>query len=352
MLQENKTDSDEPIKDFAKSRIEREKTRLSVHSDKNEPSSYALPKEFPIEKAFSDFEKVKTPVEETPPAEADEFDFETVPPTDEDGFEEFDAENEKMTQSSQEQYEDREETIVIRYEKATDEEKELYDQTFHKGETAEPFFRIGRKKPLRKKLILVNPKWEKKRARTLLYCRRVVAVLVLLVGFAALITAFRLLSDSHFGDRLRTAFLANNQSDDVSGFVFGPFEGYVTIGDSVARADELLGEPDVVYDSYRYYQNSYLIIEEDTVVGYYRDPSEAFPVTVGFKGENAAGRVMVGDRVKSVVYRLGSPEFCFGKNWLYLSCNGTARSDEVSDTNFEVDFNDDGIVVACYEVKR
>lgn len=330
MPQENKPESDKRVSDFAKSRIQREKERLGAHTDGASLPYTPLPTDFPTEEEI---------IAKRVQADASE---KTAPDSSGDPV---------NSDESTKDIPDDTRPKVIRYEDATEEEKEAYDSFLRTGEMSDDAFRVGRKKPTTRKVVLINPQWEKKRARALLCSRRIVTVLVLLVTAAAVISGISLLSDSHLSDRLRAAFYTDS-GNDADPFAFGPFDGYVTVGDSVEHADELLGEPELVYDSYRYYQKSYLIVRDGTVVGYYRDPREFFPVTVGFKGENASGRVMVGDLVSSVIYRLGSPDYYFGKNWLYLSCNGSARSDELPDTSFEVDFDDEGQVIACYAVKE
>lgn len=343
MPQENKPESDNRVSDFAKSRIRREKERLGAHTDGASLPYTPLPTDFPTEEEIIAQHAQTDTFEKAVPADGKQKNKSKRTVDGMGAGKKSDASSEDGTNSRRPK--------VIRYEDATEEEKEAYDTFLRTGEMPDDSFRVGRKKPTTKKVVLINPQWEKKRARALLCSRRIVTVLVLLVTTAAVISGISLLSDSHLSDRLRAAFYSES-GNDANPFAFGPFEGYVTVGDSIERADELLGEPDLVYDSYRYYQKSYLIVRDGTVVGYYRDPREFFPVTVGFKGENASGRVMVGDLVSSVIYRLGSPDYYFGKNWLYLSCNGSARNDELPDTSFEVDFDDEGQVISCYAVKK
>ena len=394
MQPENKTESDNTVSEFARSRIEREKSRLAALSEDNgnSPPYTELPHDFAsvsdetvaAEQDFSDTEFGTESAEKNSPDFSEgsaktEEDFGDLFDSDEDLDDLFDsdedfadphgdaAEAQAVIDSDDEaehfrttSHDGKSESpydadrsassIMIDYENAPKELRDAHDTVVRKGK-ADDSVRVARKKPRRNKWVIVNPSWEHKRFLSLKLSRRIVRITVLSACVVALLFAVRILSHSHFADRLRYAFRSEPDTAE-NGFVFESVEGYVTLGDSAEYVQDLLGEPDSISDTFYYYGKSYLIIEDGKVVGYYRDPGENLPVTVGYRGENASGRVMIGDSVKSVVYRLGSPEYCFGKNWLYIGCGGTAESSGTTDENFEIRFDDDGKVVACYTVER
>ena len=347
MQQENKTESDNSVSEFAKTRIQREKARLeAVSRDSGEPLPYTpLPNDFyiPTEEDSERVQKVKNRSAEPTSEENSRYVNRKQKP--QDIHSTFDSHTAFETKRTEEA------TEIIDYEKATDKQKAAYDAIMAHGKAADETVRIAQNKPRRGKPVIINPKWEHRRNLTVKHSRRIILIATLSVAVVALRIGMQQFSHSRFFDRLQYAFQydADNAADGMN---FEPIDGYVTVGDSVERATELLGEPDFIESNFYYYGKSYLIFEEDKVVGYYRAPDDAIPVSVGQRGKNPSGRVMVGDSMKNVIYLLGSPEFCFGKNWLYLSCNGLADPDGTPKEDFEVQFDDDGRVLACFSVKR
>lgn len=229
---------------------------------------------------------------------------------------------------------------------ANDEEQRAY-RTIARGDgnPAAPILAGYKKKS--GKTVIVNSDMEGRRRSAMLHGRLAIALLCILVFLVALGSAVEVFSHSHEYDRLKFYFSQGENTEDRELFRFGPFEGYVTVGDSLERVNDILGAPEEICEPLYYYGNSYLIVEEGVVVGYYRDPAEELPVTVGFLWEGMAGRVMEGDSADSVVQRLGSPDYFFGRSWLYDGCNGVAGSHYTQKGRFEVLFDDKGAVCGC-----
>lgn len=110
-------------------------------------------------------------------------------------------------------------------------------------------------------------------------------------------------------------FDKGSKISDNETYSFGSFDGFVTVGDSLDSAVSVLGLPEKSVDNMYYYNNSYIIVENETVVGYYKNPSDDFRVTVGFKQTN--GRISKGDNPARVVALLGSPTYYLKNEWIY-----------------------------------
>lgn len=240
---------------------------------------------------------------------------------------------------------------AIEYDKATPEQQKVYDEVTNGIESKDKNIRAGRRRK-NGSIVLLNPYYERKRKEKVNALLRVVLWLCFIVAVVVIVTGIDYVTSTHTGDRLRSAFLYSDKDDRAFHERFEPIENYVTLGDNAERIEEILGTPDRMDGTLYYYGDSYLIVEEDRIIGFYRDPTESLAVTLGFQGEKAAGKVLVGDSAQNVVYRLGTPDYCFYQNWLYLNCNGTAETVGQANTNFEVNFNEKGIVVSCHELKR
>lgn len=116
-------------------------------------------------------------------------------------------------------------------------------------------------------------------------------------------------------DDILLDFNKESKISDTGCYDFGSFEGFVTVGDSLENALKILGLPDQAVDNLYYYGNSYIIVEESTVVGYYKDSADDIHITVGFK--KVDGRISKGDNPARVVSLLGSPAYYLKDEWIY-----------------------------------
>ena len=132
MPQENKPESDKRVSDFAKSRIQREKERLGAHTDGASLPYTPLPKDFPTEEEI---------IAKRVQADASE---KTAPDSSGDPV---------NSDESTKDIPDDTRPKVIRYEDATEEEKEAYDSFLRTGEMSDDAFRVGRKKPTTRKVV-------------------------------------------------------------------------------------------------------------------------------------------------------------------------------------------------------
>lgn len=326
MQQERQNNSaDSSVSEFAKERIAREKERLAA-------MGVTIPHVDPEKSA--DPTKNKPSTSEPEPYTNDATDgFEYCYPSD-------------KAEAFDDVFYDK-----VDYSEATPEQKKIYDDTTKGIEHKSKTIRAAAKRKTGS-VVVLNPYYERKRKQKIAAVLRIVVWLCFTVAVLAVVSAIDYITSTHTGDRLKTAFLFSDGDDREFYERFESFENYVTLGDSAEKIEAVLGTPDRMEGTLLYYGDSYLIVEENRVVGFYRDPTEALAVTLGFQGEKAAGKVLVGDSAQNVVYRLGTPDYCFYQNWLYLHCNGTAETVGEADTNFEVNFNEQGIVVSCHELKR
>lgn len=165
------------------------------------------------------------------------------------------------------------------------------------------------------KTVVINKKLEEdqklsdKTEKTVVFiCFAVVFCIVACVVFSAL-------HKNGFADEVALLLDKESKISESGNYKFGKFEGFVTVGDSLEDTADILGLPDKIVEDMYYFGNSYLLIDNNTVVGYYKEPSDDFRVTVGFK--EVDGKISKGDNAARVVSLLGSPTYYLKHEWIY-----------------------------------
>ncbi len=200
--------------------------------------------------------------------------------------------------------------------------------------------------------MIVNSKLEKKR----MIVRKFDNICIVLMLSAVFIIAASAAIDVFLKSKAADTFLLNtNRSAYISesgDYIFGSFENYVTIGDTLEYAFDILGFPDfyIKESGQFFYGDSYIIVENDKVVGYYKDGKEEFHVTVGYKDEGISNAIGIGDSAGRVVKKLGSPDIYLKQKWIYKNYNERFEKNiyDSSEKNLIVIFDDD-YTVSAYE---
>lgn len=207
---------------------------------------------------------------------------------------------------------------------ASPEERNAYDTLIKKEKLPENTdINIGVKRTKidgSEKYIIVDPKEELRRIKS----RKYTNILIYCLSAITLIIALFTIADFFFttptGQKIAN-FLNGSSVYESGNYNFGKFDNYVTIGDSYDTAIEILGAPETIKNdeksSYHYYNHSYIIVKNETIVGYYKAPDDDFKVTVGEQKKDIQTMIFVGDDAKRVVDKLGSPDHYLKKRWIY-----------------------------------
>lgn len=203
--------------------------------------------------------------------------------------------------------------------------------------------------------VLVNPTFKKRRKLTQQIEACFVLMMSICVFILAVITAWDLFCDSRFGSELLFNLNRSRYISEDGNYIFGPFDGYVTIGDSAEYAYEILGAPDEIdrEAGMLRYGSSYLLLDGDTVVGYYKSRMDEFHVTVGYQTtalyQNA---VELHESASRIISKLGSPDYYLKRRWIYENTDlHFLRSDD-AETDLVILFDEDYFVSAYEFVKR
>ena len=207
----------------------------------------------------------------------------------------------------------------IETQNSTDSEKKKYKDTLE-YEVSDGKFYAGVKKSSGK-TVMIDPAFEKRRK----YIRRIekISIYSLIAVVIIIITAVAVnyIATSSRGQKIIDNMNKDKHITEHGNYIFGEFDGYVTIGTPIEEAVEILGLPTPGSDNQYFYGKSYIIVEEDTVVGYHKDKSDYFLVTIGYKDADINPVISIGDSAKRVVSKLGSPETYHKYKWTYVDMN-------------------------------
>ncbi len=207
----------------------------------------------------------------------------------------------------------------IDLQNATDSEKDKYSDIFE-NDASDGKFYAGAKKPSGK-IVMIDPVFEKRRKNAARIDKIAVYSMLTVVIIILISITISYIADSSAGQKLMDALDSKNHITEQGNYVFGSFDGYVTIGTSFDEAVDILGLPTPGGEGQYFYGNSYILIEDDIVVGYHKDRSDHFLVTVGYKDAGANAVISLGDSAKRVVAKLGSPETYHKYQWTYTDMN-------------------------------
>ena len=140
-------------------------------------------------------------------------------------------------------------------------------------------------------------------------------ILVAIVLSLIVLTLFSNSGSTSIADEMRMNYNREAYISPEGNYKFGSFPGFVTVGDTLDEAVSVLGLPTSYRDDCYYFGLSYIIVENDIVVGYYRDKDRDFKVTVGFRELEAS--IVPGDSAARVVKKLGSPDMYLKYEWVY-----------------------------------
>ncbi len=203
----------------------------------------------------------------------------------------------------------------------TEEEAERINELFKTGKDPGDDIEVYKEEPSivkgNIKKVLVVPHLEKANIVARQLQTIILLVMLFLVGTVCGLYIFEKASGMDAGDIIKSITSDEPYIAEGGYMVFGEFEGYVTLGDKTDRIVEILGIPDEVYDSKYYYGESYLIIENDTVTGFYIHKDDDFKVTIGEAEFESGKAIFEDDTAERVVSILGTPRFCEKTYWIY-----------------------------------
>lgn len=207
---------------------------------------------------------------------------------------------------------------------ATKEEQSTYDTLIKKERIPDnDDIKIGVKRKKidgSEKYVIVDPNEELARIKS----RKYMDVLIYILSAVALIIAVINLVSFFFttptGQKLSRS-LSGSSITENGDYIFGTFDDMVTIGDNIDTAIDILGfcefPMEIGDTTYLHYGKSYLIIENNIVVGYYKSPDDDFKVTVGDKKKDIPRMIFIEDEANRVVDKLGSPDHYLKRRWIY-----------------------------------
>lgn len=235
--------------------------------------------------------------------------------------------------------------------KASENDKKEFKDLTEKGivhDSTADTVNIGLKNE-RGRHMIVNPALEKKRMLLRKLDFVCIAVMIAAVLSAAIFASINIILDSDAADKM--FFGKSPHISDDGNYIFGDFDGYVTVGDTLETAFEILGLPDSynAESNLYYYGYSYIIVDNDTVVGYYNDKSNEFHVTVGYKNPGTTSAIGIGDSAPRVVKKLGSPEYYLKRRWIYKDMNEKFEKSSYSAGSELVINFDENYTVSGYE---
>ena len=234
---------------------------------------------------------------------------------------------------------------LVYLENATEEEKQAYAEMLKNGQNDKNVYHAIHNR--RGKTVIVDPKYEKARRMNAKIEKTIYLSVLIVAIIAVLAVVIGSFINSTSGQKLINSAFRDKRISSDGNYNFGSFEGYVTIGTSYEEAVEILGLPVPGSDNQLFYGNSYIIIENDAVVGYHKDGFDYFPVTVGFRDVDINPVVTLGDTAGRVVSKLGSPDTYHKYRWTYKDMNPNfLRSNYSSGTSdLVVVFNEDYLVI-------
>ena len=240
----------------------------------------------------------------------------------------------------------------IEMQNATEAEKEQYKATLG-NEVSDGKFYAGAIKASGK-TVMIDPAFEKRRRHTEKIDKIAIYSLISVVIIIIIAIAVNFIANSSHGQKIIDGLNKDKHISEQGNFIFGEFDGYVTIGTWFEDAVDILGLPTPGGENQYFYNNSYIIVEDDVVVGYHKDRSDYFLVTVGYKDENANPYVSIGDSAKRVVSKLGSPETYHKYQWTYCDMNQNFQKNSYYSSNsfdLVISFNDNYEVTGYEFVK-
>lgn len=227
---------------------------------------------------------------------------------------------------------------------ATKEEKAIAKNTL-KYEDADGDVQYG-KENKKGNVIFLDTAAEKKRRYSHKFEKSAVYTAIIAVILLMLFIVINWYAKSPSGQKILTELNRDKYISEDGNYIFGSFDGYVTIGSTIDEAVDILGLPTPGSENQYFYGNSYLLVENDIVVGYHKDPEDYFLVTVGFRINGRDPTLNVGDRAKRVVENLGSPTTYLKNVWIYegMNKNFTYSYYSNSGSKLIITFDDDYLV--------
>ena len=180
--------------------------------------------------------------------------------------------------------------------------------------------RIG-KRNKKGNLVFVDPASEKKRNISAKFEKGAIYTTIIAVAVLMAFLVLNWFSSTSSGQKIISDMNNDKHITEDGNYIFGSFDGYVTIGTSLDDAIDILGLPTPGSQNQYFYGNSYILVENDVVVGYHKDASDYFQVTIGYRNEDTDPIVKIGDRAKRVVSKLGSPTTYQKNVWIYENMN-------------------------------
>lgn len=206
-------------------------------------------------------------------------------------------------------------------DKKTNLQQDIDDEeVFDFGEDIDESHDVGIKN-LRGKTVIVDPVYEKKRKLSRNIDKIITFIILGIVFIIVIAIAVNFIIESPVGDDIIVTLTGDDSITSHGNYDFGSFDGYVTIGTSFEEATKILGLPTPGTAGQYFYNNSYILIENDIVVGYHKDRADYFLVTVGFKDAETNPSISIGDSAKRVVSKLGSPDTYHKHEWIYENMN-------------------------------
>lgn len=235
---------------------------------------------------------------------------------------------------------------------SSDAEKNAYDSVIKHQTPAYDDTNIGTHITTshgKRKIIIVDEQAEIERTKN----ENAINFALVMFTVIAFVVTVVMLVNFFFSTDIGSSVLRQMQgSSGIKGenYIFGKFEDHVTIGDSYDAVISLLGFPDAPQEEdgtlFMYYGESYIIIEDETVVGYYRHPDSDFKITVGNAKKDITRMIFAGDGAKRVVDKLGSPDHYLKHTWIYYGIDvDYVRTSGKNGKTLTINFNDDYEVV-------
>ncbi len=236
---------------------------------------------------------------------------------------------------------------TVEKKNATDAEKNAYDSVIKHQKPAYDDTNIGTHISTshgKRKIIIVDEQAEIERTKN----ENAINFALVMFTVIAFVVTVIMLVNFFFSTDIGSSVLRHLQgSSGIKGddYVFGKFENQVTIGDSYDTVISLLGFPDAPQEEdetlFMYYGESYIIIEDETVVGYYKKPGSDFKITVGDAKKDITRMIFVGDGAKRVVDKLGSPDHYLKHTWIYYGIDvDYVRTNVKNGKTLTINFND------------
>lgn len=207
------------------------------------------------------------------------------------------------------------EVHTVNISDASPEQQKAYRDLMYKGKTPDTSSVDVGTADSNGRVFIVDPALEKRRRLSSVFESVTLVVMVATVAAIAVFSGISHLSKQKENKPASTEVNAYASANDEITVSFGKFEGFITVGDSLKDAVELMGLPDNYRDGKYFYGNSYLITENDIITGYYKDKTEDFRITVGFKESEEP--LVKGDYAPQVAKKLGSPDYCSKNEWIY-----------------------------------